>query len=150
SPQNVAVVPAKGKLQIIVDLSHLKLANNPARLDLELVSSESKSVARAEVAGLQDRPAHYRWEVAAPKAAASTLKLVCRLSDRKLEVPVARVLLAKAHETALSVSQDFYAGSSAALRCDVHGVRTIAESVPLAGAEVTVTLRAADGKGKTH
>jgi hypothetical protein len=150
SPQNVAVVPAKDMLQITVDFAHLKLSDNPATLDMELVSSEGKSLARADVVGLKGRPAHYRWEVPAPKAAASTLKLVCRLSDRKLEVPVARVLLAKAHETALSVSQDFYAGSSAALRCDVHGVRTIAESVPLAGAEVTVTLRVADGKGKTH
>jgi hypothetical protein len=148
SPQNVAVVPAKDKLQVIVDLSHLKLDKIPAKLEVELTESEGKSLVKGEAAAVKDRPAQFRGELPAPKAAANTLMLVCRLPGRKLAVPVARVLLAKAHETALATSTDFYAGSSASLRCDVHGVRTITENVPLAGADVTVTIRPADGKGK--
>ncbi len=150
SPQSVAVIPAKDKLQVIVNLSHLPVGDVPAKLPMELCDSDGKVVAKAEVSGIKDRPGYYRWDAAAPKAAPSTLKLVCRLTERTLEVPLARVLLAKAHETALSASQEFYAGSTAAIRCNVYAVRTITENVPLEGAKVSVTLRAADGKGKVH
>lgn len=61
-------------------------------------------------------------------------------SAEKPEGPV------KAHETGLSVSREWFAGSMTALRCDVHSVKSIAETVPLAGAQVDVWLRTKDGK----
>ena len=59
---------------------------------------------------------------------------------------VSRILVVKAHETSLASSQEFFAGSRAALRCEVHGVKSLAENIPLAGAEVNIHLRAKDGK----
>ena len=48
----------------------------------------------------------------------------------------------------LTASTEFFAGSQAALRCAVHGIKSFAETMPLAGSQVAMTLRAADGKGK--
>src|SRR5262249_49828628 len=56
------------------------------------------------------------------------------------------VLVAKAHETSLSAGQEFHSGSSASLRCDVHGVKSLTETIPLVGADVEVTLRGPDKK----
>jgi hypothetical protein len=53
--------------------------------------------------------------------------------------------MVKAHETGLSVSREWFAGSMTALRCDVHAVKSIAETVPLADAKVDVQLRDKDG-----
>src|SRR5262245_58801853 len=53
--------------------------------------------------------------------------------------------MAKDHETALSVSREWFAGSQTALRCDVHAVKSIAETMPLEGAEVDVQLRPEEG-----
>ncbi len=59
---------------------------------------------------------------------------------------MSNILVVKAHETSLATSQEFFAGSTAAIRCDVHGVKSIAENTPLAGAKVEIQLRAKDGK----
>src|SRR5262249_6076260 len=52
----------------------------------------------------------------------------------------------KAHETSLSAGQEYHAGSPASLRCAVHSVKSLTESVPLAGADVVVQLRTTEGK----
>src|SRR5262249_41227265 len=57
-----------------------------------------------------------------------------------------KILAAKAHETTLSASTELFAGSQAGLRCEVHGVKSLAETVPLAGASVAVTLKGPGGK----
>ena len=57
-----------------------------------------------------------------------------------------KVLLVKAHETAVSSGQEFFAGSSASLRCEVHGVKTMTETVPLPGSSVTVRMKDPDLK----
>src|SRR5262249_53292329 len=54
--------------------------------------------------------------------------------------------LVKPHETAVTAGQDLYPGSTAALRCDVHAVKSVTETVPLPGAQVEVTLRSKEGK----
>ncbi len=56
------------------------------------------------------------------------------------------MLLVKAHETTLTAGKEFFAGSDAALRCEVHGVKSIAKTVPLPGAAVTIRLKGQDGK----
>jgi len=62
------------------------------------------------------------------------------------EQPSSSPVMVKAHETALSVSREWFAGSVTALRCDVHAVKSIAETVPLEGADVRIQLRSKDGK----
>src|SRR5262249_21211617 len=57
-------------------------------------------------------------------------------------------LLAKAHETALTSGQEFVAGSTASLRCTVQAVKSLTETLPLAGADVTIRLKDKDGKAR--
>jgi hypothetical protein len=148
SPQTVAVVPTKDKWQITVDLAHLAVKKASGRLAVDLVGADGKVLAQTRADGAKDRAAHFRCELAAPKVAADKVKLVCRWQGRTLAVPVRQVLLAKAHESSVTASQEFYAGSTAALRCSVHGVRSMTDTLPLAGAQVDLSLRPADGKGK--
>ena len=77
---------------------------------------------------------------------ADQVTLVCKFGKEKIESPLAKVLLVKAHETTLSSGQEFFAGSKASLRCEVHGVKSVAETMPLAGASVIVRLKDKDGK----
>ena len=58
------------------------------------------------------------------------------------------MLLGKGHETILSAGADFHSGSQASLSCTVQGVRSLAETVPHAGSNVTIQL--IDSKKKTH
>ena len=125
SPQVAAVVPAQGKLHITVDLSHLGLKQLPAKLPVELLDPRGKSLAKGEATGQKDRPAHFTLELSTPKLAADKLKLVCRVNGQVYSVPVGKVLLAKTHETTLAASQEFFAGSTTAIRCAVHGVRSM-------------------------
>jgi hypothetical protein len=149
SPQNAAVVAAGGKLQIIVDLSEQRGAKKMARLEAELLDADGKSVGKAEGMGSKERPAHFQLEIPQPKVTLNKLKLVCRWQGQKFAVPVRRVVLARAHETSLSAGQEYYAGSTAAVRCGVHSVRSYVATRPLAGARVDISLRPTEGKGKT-
>src|SRR5262249_30594830 len=88
-----------------------------------------------------------RFEFTPPKVAADKITVRCRFGKGEpLAVPLHKILLVKAHETALSAGQEFFAGSQAALRCNVHGVKSVSETVPLPGAAVSVRLRDARGK----
>jgi Alpha-2-macroglobulin family/MG2 domain/Alpha-2-macroglobulin bait region domain len=62
------------------------------------------------------------------------------------QAAAAKPALVKPHETALSTSTEFFAGSPAALRCSVYGVLSLTETKPLPGAAVEVRLKAKDGK----
>ena len=48
----------------------------------------------------------------------------------------------KAHETSVSVGQEFFAGSPGSIHCAVHRVKSITETIPVPGADVIVRLRA--------
>ncbi len=117
-------------------------------LKVELLDPDGKVLAEKE----QDaQPAgedvSHRFEFPPTKVAADKITVRCRFADQKpVAVPLSGILLAKAHETALSAGQEFFAGSQAALRCDVHGVKSVSETVPLPGASVAVRLRDARGK----
>jgi hypothetical protein len=75
------------------------------------------------------------------------LTVRCRLDGRTSEVGLAKILLARAHETALSTSAEFFAGSTAELACKVQGVKSLTETVPLV-ADVAVELVGGDGKAR--
>src|SRR5262249_10919004 len=61
------------------------------------------------------------------------------LARSSADVPLGKILVVKAHETSVSASADFYAGSTAELRCAVQGVRSLPDSIPLL-ADVLVEL----------
>jgi hypothetical protein len=129
--------------------------NLPARekkltgaLRVELVGPEDTILAEAsrEVTAKDDASSQ-RFEFPSPKIPAHKINLRCRFADEApVEVPLSQVLLVKAHETTLASGQEFYAGSTATLRCEVHGVKSLTETVPLAGSTVEVKLRDKDGK----
>ncbi|HEV3448382.1 MAG TPA: MG2 domain-containing protein [Gemmataceae bacterium] len=61
------------------------------------------------------------------------------------EKPAAEFAM-KGHETSVDVGQEFFAGTSASIRCAVRAVKSISETVPLPESEVNVQLRAKDGQ----
>jgi hypothetical protein len=63
-------------------------------------------------------------------------------------VPLTRALLRIPHETTLAVGDELHADSDAYIHCEVHGVRSMTETVPLPAAAVTARLR--DNSGKEH
>src|SRR5436305_4095666 len=60
SPEVIAVVPYKDTLQITVDLEHLKGKKGGGALSVELLGPTGRSLAKTEVAGSKERPAHFR------------------------------------------------------------------------------------------
>jgi hypothetical protein len=115
------------------------------KLRVDLVDADGKVVASVDKNIDQTEPLNsYPFKMAAPKVAGLDVRV--SFQDQKVQIPLKKVLLAKAHETVLSSGQDFFAGSEAALRCLVQGVRTVTETLALPGAEVTVVLRDKDGK----
>ena len=116
------------------------------RLRVELIDPDGKRIDSGEQqAQPGDAPAAYRFELMSPKLPADKVTLRCTFGKEKMETPLDRVLLVKAHETALSGGQEFYAGAPASLRCEVHGVKSFTETVPLA-ASVSIQLAGKDGK----
>jgi 5-hydroxyisourate hydrolase-like protein (transthyretin family) len=106
----------------------------------EVLDEGRKNVELTEVATSQ------LFEFAAPKLSADRVTVRCRFNKQEHKVDLKHVLLVKAHETTLMVGKEFFAGSAAALRCEVHGVKSLAQTVPLPGASVTVRLKGQDGK----
>jgi len=144
----VAVSPGKDGLQIAVALERSGSKELAGTLRVELLDSNNRPVADAEQGIAQSEPvASYRFSLRTP-GKAHGLNVRVSFDGKTHEIPLRRVLLAKAHETSLSSGQEFFAGSQAALRCRVQGVRSISESLPLPGSAVTVRLR--DSSGKTR
>src|SRR5262249_46486466 len=63
SPRTVAVVPAKDKLLVTVDLGHLGIKKLPAIVAIELRDAKKKVVARAKALAAKDRPDNFRCEI---------------------------------------------------------------------------------------
>jgi hypothetical protein len=137
SPQALAFFPSKDKLVVAVTAP----GADKQPLSVELLGADGKRVA----AGKRVGP---RFELRADPAKAETYTLRCRRGESRKDIPLKSVLLARGHETSVVGGQEFFAGSTAVLRCGVHGVRSVRETVPLPGAEVTVRLRGKDGKAR--
>src|SRR5262249_14443459 len=130
SPPTLACFPSNDKL--IVAASAPGADAQP--LSVELLGADGKLVAT----GKRNGP---RFELAADKAKAETDTLRVRQGQRRHDTPLKNALLAKAHETSLVCGQEFFAGSTTAVRVSVHGVRSVRETVALPGSEVTIRLR---------
>jgi hypothetical protein len=148
SPESAAVYQTKDHLLVTINVSNPDGKSVQGLLQVELLDPEGKVVARAvERVQQAEIVAGYGFKLSLPQLPADKLKLRYGFDKQeKFEAPLTEVLLAKAHETSLASSQELYAGSVAAIRCGVHGFRSYTESVPLAGAEVEIQLKAADGK----
>jgi hypothetical protein len=114
-------------------------SNRTKKVSIELVDRKGKVVATKEesLPGGEARQITVKFDNVKLKPAQLTVR--CKHDGKSAEAPLDRVLLVRAHETSLSASTEFFAGSEAELACKVHGVRSISETVPLA-ADVTVTL----------
>ncbi|MFO0877150.1 MAG: alpha-2-macroglobulin family protein [Gemmataceae bacterium] len=81
------------------------------------------------------------------KGSPANLIVRCKWDDQISETPLDRILLARAHETALIASTEYHAGSETELRVQVRGVRSVTKTVPLRS-EVQVILQPAMGKAQ--
>jgi uncharacterized protein YfaS (alpha-2-macroglobulin family) len=116
-------------------------------LHVELIDKDGKALSTTDKDIDQaDKTASYQFEFPAEGRDTEGLKLRYSFGKEKFETELANILLAKAHETAIVTSPEFYSGSSAAFRCEVHGVKSVVETVPLPGSSVEVKLQGKDGK----
>jgi hypothetical protein len=139
SPESAAGFQTTDKLVLTVNVP--KLPRDEANLTVQVRDADGKVVVEGKrVVKSTDGESGQRFEFSAPKGGTDKLTLHCRLDREEFKVPLSKVLLVKAHETALSAGQEYFAGSDASLRCEVHGVRSLTETVPLAGASVSVRL----------
>jgi hypothetical protein len=149
-PEARAGFQTMDKLVLTVSLPAAADRKVKDNLRVELVGPDDKVLADKErEVQLEAAATSHRFEFDTPKVPADKVRVRCQFGKEEFNVALNKILLVKAHETALSSGQEFHAGSPAALRCEVHGVKSVTETVPLAGATVAVRLRSADGK-KTY
>lgn len=147
TPQVAAHFKGKNVLQVLLALEGTKDKVLAGTLMVELQDSAGKKLGgQNQIIRQKENLGTYDFQLSADKTQADKLNLSCQFNGQKYLVPLARVLLAKGHETTLSSGQEFHAGSPVAIRCQVQGVRSVTESVPLPGSAVTIGLKAADGK----
>lgn len=137
------------KLLVSVTVKHNDEGSLKGTLQVELLDADGKVVASKEQKIEQEKSsAAYRFELPAVKQALDKFTLRYGIGKHQSETPVSKVLLQKAHETALSISTEFHAGTTTAMRCQVQGVKSLTETVPLAEAAIEVSLK--DKAGKVH
>jgi hypothetical protein len=147
SAKHIAGVQSTGQIVVTVGLANPEKQDLHGRLQAELLGPAGESFGdQGQDIDQNAAAVSYRFTFANPKATSDKLTLRCRFGKQELTLPVNQILVVKAHETALTASQDFFANSAATLRCEVHGVKSMTENIPLAGAEVNVRLRTKDGK----
>ena len=131
------------KIVLTVNLPATAKTSTADRLRVELIDPDGKVIDSGEQQAQAGESK--RFELLSPKTPADKVTLRCAFGKDRMETPLDKVLLVKAHETALSGGQEFYAGAPAALRCEVHGVKSFTETIPLA-ASVAIQLTGKDGK----
>jgi hypothetical protein len=154
TPEAAAGFQTTDKLALTINLPAAdgkKLINNRyGNLTVELLDQDGKIIDKdkQDVGSLKEAKT-IRFEFAAPKVPTDQVTVRCRFDGNEVKVPLNKILLVKAHETSLTSGQEFYAGTPAALRCEVHGVKSYTETVPLRDASVEVRLVPKEGKAFT-
>jgi hypothetical protein len=147
APEGAAGFQTTDKLLVTISLASPDGKKLQGTLHVELLDGDGRAVREAEQAIDQAEPsARYRFELPPTKVSPDKLALRCSFDKHQFRVPLSKVLVVKAHETSVASSQEFQAGSSASLRCGVHGVKSLSETVPLNGASVDIQLRGPNGK----
>ena len=143
----IAAFAKDNQIQLAIALSKETPQRLNGELVVELIGPAGQKLAEARK-DLQDSAPLTSHRLNLTRADCPTDQLRVRISfaGRKAEIPLGKVLLVKAHEMSLSGGQEFHAGGPGSLSCEVHGVRSIASTIPLPGSEVSVRLRDKDGK----
>jgi hypothetical protein len=146
--ETAGVFKTKDKLLVTIGVSNPDEKDVRGTLKVELIDPKGKPISEAEQkVQLGDKAASFRFELPLTKLPADQVTLRCLFEGKQqFEAKMSELYLAKAHETVLSSGQEFCSGSSASLRCTVQGVKSLTETVPLAGAEVEIQLRVKDKK----
>jgi 5-hydroxyisourate hydrolase-like protein (transthyretin family) len=135
------------KFWVAVTLTNAGDKKLEGTLRVELLDKDGKSLAEEKKAVAQkDKSSNYYFELPADDRDLDGLKLRYSFGKEKFETELSTIPLAKAHETSIATSPELYSGSSAALRCNVHAVKSVVETFPLPGSTVEVKLQAKDGK----
>ncbi len=147
-PRVVAVFD-KGELHVGIALAGSERQPLEGELQVKLLGDGGRVIGTFDKS-IRQEAAHQQYKMSFKADAASADKLTLRvtLGERKRDTRLAKVLLAKAHETSLSAGTEYAAGSIVALRCGVHGVQSLTDTVPLPGSNVQVRVK--DKAGKTH
>jgi hypothetical protein len=141
--KDAGVFKDKDKLLITLNVANPDAKELRATLKVELFDAKGKSVGKAEQKLKQkEAAAYYRFQLPLTGLPADQVTLRCHLGDKEqFKAKVSELMLVKAHETTLSSGQEFVAGSTASLRCTVQGVKSLTESIPLGGSEVSISLK---------
>ncbi len=135
----------KDQLLLTVHLPAASEGRKEGQVTLKLLA-EGKSLHKTErKITFASEGSSERFELPAP-ASADKVTVRCTLDNQPVEVPLRNILLIKPHETALSASQELFAGSTTAVRCEVHGVKSLSETITLPHAAVQVNLKDKTGK----
>lgn len=130
------------KLLLVVNLPDEKRETD-VKLRVELVNGKDEVIDQAERMVKTDEGISQRFELK-PLKVSDDVKVRCTYGAHKVETALKDILLAKAHETAVSAGKEFYANSPAAMRCEVHGVRSYTETIPLPDAVIEIKLHAGE------
>jgi len=135
------------KLLVAVTIENPHAAPLTGTLQVSLLDPTGQVLATQQLAVRQKEPAEsQRFEFARPQQAPSELQLRVEFGKEQVQVPLSKVLLVKAHETAVLASKEWHPGSQAAIRLQVQGAKSLHETVPLGGAEFSVCLVENEGK----
>src|SRR5262249_42877459 len=116
-------------------------------LRAELVDPSDRVVASREQSISQSaKTAVYRFELIDVKQPTDRLTLRYILGKTNVEAPLKKRRPARGHKTPWPAGTELHAGTTTALRCSVHGVKNVSETVPLPMAAVEVRLKDKDGK----
>jgi hypothetical protein len=150
NPQVLAAFQDK-QLLVSVKLSGPAEKGLTGKASVELLDAAGKSLGTSESKLVKFDPSvdlAFKFD-AVNKANADNLRLRVRFKGKQADIPLKDVLLGKGHETSISTGTDFHAGSQASIQCTVQGIRSIVDSVPHVGSNVTIHL--IDGnKKRTH
>ncbi|MGE3807811.1 MAG: MG2 domain-containing protein, partial [Gemmataceae bacterium] len=144
---HAAVFKDKDKLLVSINLGNPDGENLRGVLTVQLLGPDKKSLAKmSSPVDQNEAAASYRFELPLTDVPLNKLSLQGQFGDQVFTVPLEKVLLAKAHETSLSASPELYSNSVAAVRCGVHGCKSYTDTIPLAGADVAIELKTAEGQ----
>jgi hypothetical protein len=147
STKRVAAVLKDGRVLLTVGLPPASKEPVRGMVVAELLDEKGKTIAEDQWC------LHLGAQAAGPAFAFTALDLPpdkvrvrLHLQNKSATVSLADVLLSRGHETTLRMGRGFAPGTKAAFHCEVHGVRSLEQKVPLAGAAVAVRLCGTDGK----
>src|SRR5207249_885305 len=116
SKEAAAGFQTKDKLLVTLAVANPDGKNLRGTLRVELIDRDGKPFASAKRNVVQNETAaSYRFELPVPRLRTDQVKVRCYFEKQKFEVPLTEILLAKEHETSVTASQEFYAGSIATI-----------------------------------